>query len=80
MDYILPIVGILALIIIVVCMFAFWEEITKPTLLAQAQNIQVTKLQVEMLQQIKEIMRHAQIVPDYNGTVPEPTPASQQVK
>lgn len=80
MDYILPIVGILALIIIVVCMFAFWQEITKPTLVAQEQNIQVTKLQVEMLQQIKEIMRHAQIVPDYNGTVPEPTPASQQVK
>lgn len=80
MDYLLQIVGILALIIIVVCMFAFWEEITKPTLQAQQQNVAVTKLQVEMLQQIKEIMRHAQIVPDYNGTVPEPAPASLQLQ
>jgi hypothetical protein len=79
-DYILPIVGMLALIIIVVCMFAFWEDITKPTLKAQETNMAVTKLQIEMLQQIKEIMRHAQIVPDYNGTVPEPVPASLQLQ
>ena len=69
-DYILPVAGIIALLIIMVCMFAFWEDITKPTLEAQKTNVEVTKIQVEMLQQIKEIMRHAQIVTDYNGTVP----------
>jgi len=79
-DYILPIAGMLGIIIIVVCMFMFWEDITKPTLEAQKTNIEVMKIQVEMLTQIQEIMRHAQIIPDYNGTVPEIPKTLQVVK
>lgn len=70
-DYILPIAGIIAIIIILVCMFIFWEDITKPTLEAQKTNLEVAKIQTEMLKEIKEIIRHSQIVGDYNMSMPD---------
>lgn len=66
-EYILPIVGIGALVILVVSLMIFWGDLAQPLLDMKNKQIQQDQIQQETLQIIKEIKNDIQVLDSQSG-------------
>jgi uncharacterized membrane protein len=61
-EYIMPLAGMFSVIIIIVLMFVFWEDIAKPGIDIQKTSAKITEDQRQITVMLKEIIQQRQII------------------
>lgn len=75
-DYILPVAGISALVIVIVALMIFYEDMARPLITMADKQIKWEEVNQENLNIMKEIKQDLQIIKDDMGVKEKPPPPS----
>ena len=68
MEQLPAIVSVVALVVIVISLFIFWEDITRPALQAQQTMAGIADTQLEITESLQELIQEKQVLDDDIGT------------